>query len=267
MADNVRSLIGKHGAEVEGLQRWNAEGAEIASLRLLLRRKRHFADLAQLEFRARDCSQRVADAVPLCLDEFRRAVEVEVAGQEGQPLGLGGGVELIHVDARRIVQDGGDRGIQRLGRSGLMSGEGGRAGGRARKIPQALYDFALLEPADDVDERNDVPEPWDRDDTGGEVLRRRHEPQTHLGHDAVVRLLEQPIDARAETRLELLPGLSARHSTHTGAHHSAVRQDHLNAALGLEMVAVGCERHADAAVQRIAQHTAPARARDVDPEL
>ncbi len=148
-----------------------------------------------------------------------------------------------------------------------MSGEAGRAGGGARQRPQALHDLALLEPADGVDERNDVTELRDRDDAGGEVLRRRHEPEAHLGHDAVVRLLEQAIDARTETRLELLPGLGARQSAHTGAHHPAVGQDHLDAALGLEMVAVGREGDADAAVQRIAQHTAPAWARDVDPEL
>ena len=263
MADNVLPLIGKHGAEVEGPQRRNAEGAEVARLCQLLRRKRQAADLVELESRARDFPQSVADAVPLRFDEFLRAVEVEVARPEGEARGLGRGFELIHVDAARIVQDGEDPGILRLG--------AGRTRERRSRACRWWGSTAIHKPCTIL-----LCSSRPMTSTSGMMSRNfgtvtmpvakfsggRHEPEAHLGHDAVVRLLEQPIDARTETRLELLPGLGAGQSAHPGAHHPAVGQDHLDAALGLEMAAVGREGDADAAVQRIAQHTAPARARD-----
>ncbi len=67
--------------------------------------------------------------------------------------------------------------------------------------------------------------------------------------------------------LEVLPGLRGRQRAHAGAHHLAVGEHDLHAAVRAEVVAIRQRRAPRAVVERVADHAAPARVRAVDPEL
>jgi hypothetical protein len=74
---------------------------------------------------------------------------------------------------------------------------------------------------------------------GLEDRRLGHQPETHLGADAVVGLGEHAVQRRAVAPLEHLPGLVALDAAHAGAVDIAVGHHHFHAALHQEVFAIG----------------------------
>jgi hypothetical protein len=71
------------------------------------------------------------------------------------------------------------------------------------------------------------------------TFRFRHQPQTHLGNDAIVRLSEDAISVRSETIREELPCIRSRHRAHTGPHDLTIWQHDLKTTMHAEMVTIG----------------------------
>lgn len=90
----------------------------------------------------------------------------------------------------------------------------------------------------------------------GERLERRrlrHQPEAHLGDDAIVGLGKDTIQVWAIAPLEYLPDVGVGDATHGGAQHLAVGQDHFHAAG--EHKVLGIRSIADAAIQGVADRT------------
>src|SRR5690606_20977318 len=92
-----------------------------------------------------------------------------------------------------------------------------------------------------------------------EHRRLGHQPEAHLGADAVVGLGEHAVQGRTVAPLEHLPGVVALHAAHTGAVDVTVGQDHFHAALHHEVLAVWGVTHA--AVHGVAQRAGNRRRR------
>ena len=119
----------------------------------------------------------------------------------------------------------------------------------------------------DIHEGNDVVVMLNAGAADQARLRLRVQPESHLGDHAVVRLREYSVHKRPGSILELLPGLRGRQGAHAGAHHLSVGQHDLHPAVRVEVVAIGQWRTAGAAVNGVADRTAPPWLGAVNPEL
>ena len=97
------------------------------------------------------------------------------------------------------------------------------------------------------------------------ALRLRIEPEAHLRDDPEVRLHEHLVRGGAEAALVDVPGLAARQRAHPGAHHLAVREHDLHAALRGHVLA-GREVRGPV-VERVADDAAPAEVGARDHQL
>src|SRR5690606_36885911 len=75
------------------------------------------------------------------------------------------------------------------------------------------------------------------------------------------------IGRRCDRNRGVRPGLIVRESGHSGTHYLAVRRHDLHAAVATEVIAILTVGVADAVIECIADETAPARIRAVDPDL
>ncbi len=200
------------------------------------------------------------------IERLHRLVE----DREGRP-----GDRLAAVDPQadappaeaELLADGVDHAVvERPGLIGPLRAGGGDIG-RAEPVSDGgrlLQDPLAAERRQRVDQRSEVLGTVELDIQAQDRLGFAHEPHAGLGDDAEVRLDEQLIPGRAVAIAVELPGRRACRRPHPGAHQVAVGQHHFEAAELLGVLAVG--RVADAAIQGVADHRAPAVAGGGEPQ-
>ncbi len=137
----------------------------------------------------------------------------------------------------------------------------------AAKLCRAVHDVLVFQQVQRIHQRDDVALVEYLDGRGDISLRPRHQPEAHLGDHAHVALAKQAVDPRAVAPLVLLPRLRVRHGAHAGADDFAVAEHDLHAAMRAEVIAERIRRPAAAAVERVADHAAPARIGRIDPDV
>ncbi|MCY1420624.1 hypothetical protein D9M71_362510 [compost metagenome] len=190
--------------------------------------------------------QGAGDDVPVHVDLFLGAVQrgIDVPGPE----------VLVLLD---LLEDGVG------GRPGL-GGVLGTTGVAGRGFPEyagdhhgVRDDLGDTQGTDEFDDLGDVGLVLELDLERLEHRRLGHQPEAHLGADAVVGLGEHAVQGRAVAPLEYLPGVVAFHAAHAGPVDVTVGQHHFHAALHQEVFAI--RGVADATVHGVAQRTGDGR--------
>ena len=241
------------GPHPEDFHVWNAERHLVQSLDFV-GRDRPLKFVIEAEFGARDIAEQPLGVIPVGPYGFPGPVELEFAAVVGRVVALCPAFEVLRGTGEWLIQNLRD----------LRLGEMRR---QRRVVARHADQAGVFELVHDRDEIDDVAPRRNGHGALQIGFRLREQVKPHLRDHAEVALGEQAVDVRAETVAVFAPGVGAGQGAHAGAHQLAVRQDHFHAAVRNEMVAIGAPRIADAMIERVADHAAPARVRAVDEHL
>ena len=186
--------------------------------------------------------ERAGHDLPVHLDLLGRAVQGGIDVPGAQVLVL---LDLLeHRVGRRAWL------LQVIGAAGVA---GGRFPEHAGDHHRVRNDLGNAQRTDEFDDLANVAVLVELDLEGLDDRWLGHQPETHLGADAVVGLGEHAVQRWAITPFEDLPGLVALDAAHAGAQHVAVGQHHFHAALHQEVFAI--RRVAHTPVHGVADRT------------